>query len=59
MLNPKRDGIVESHPSAKCAEGWGTRGSKNSRSIFASRGSLCVLKLTDLDGSFRELGDDS
>jgi hypothetical protein len=24
-LNPKRDGTVESHPSATCAEGWGTR----------------------------------
>jgi hypothetical protein len=32
---------------------------KNSHSILTSCGFLCVLKLTDLDGSFRELGDDS
>src|SRR3981189_1963570 len=25
MLKPKRDGTVESPPSAKCAEGWPTR----------------------------------
>jgi len=25
VVGTKRDGTVESHPSAKCAEGWGTR----------------------------------
>jgi hypothetical protein len=29
MVNPKRDGTLESHPSAKCAEGWATRHSEN------------------------------
>jgi len=70
MVNPKRDGTLESRPSdsAQGSQFRKVRGkmghprgilSRNSRSILASRGFLCVLKLTDLDGSFRELGDDS
>jgi hypothetical protein len=48
QLKPKRDGTVESHPSAECAEGWGThtkyRGSAAPPKIQCSPKSRATLK---------------